>query len=319
MTQEGDTGIVELKAAQESTPDVGDDDPRAVKLMVDYLYLHGYDPKTAIAPVSVSISEDCKDEGSTHPAAEVEQTVECHQSQSGVPVSGDETKVDDFSIDETAQPNVTDDFWGFGSVTKKRRKGRKNTKRLDMWQSEPEPEPEPEPEAAPELEPVSEDYHLSIDSTVTASTVLDGRSSFLEIHAKVFAIASKYDVRSLEYDARKKFKDQTQRSWEIADLIAAIHVVFNLTPDSEFELRNILKDTMVGHALTLVQHPAGWAVNKRTPNRRSARSFSLSSGFCSFVQGLLLCSSFVRCTVLKGAWHREPLHRSQQSFDIPTA
>lgn len=253
MTQEGDTGIVELKAAQESTPDVGDDDPRAVKLMVDYLYFHDYDPKTAIAPVSASISEDCKDEGSTDRAAEVEQTVECHQSQSGAPVSGDETKVDDFSIDETAQPNVTDDFWGFGSVTKKRKKGRKNTKRLDMWQSEPEPEPEPEP--VPELEPVSEDYHLPIDSTVTASTVLDGRSSFLEIHAKVFAIASKYDVRSLEYDARKKFKDQTQRSWEIADLIAAIHVVFNLTPDSEFELRNILKNTMVGHALTLVQHP----------------------------------------------------------------
>lgn len=251
MTQEGDTGIVELKAVQESTPDVGDDDPRAVKLMVDYLYLHDYDPKTAVAPVSVSISEDCKDEESTDRAAEVEQTVECHQSQSGVPVSGDETKADDFSIDETAQPNVTNDFWGFGSVTKKRKKGRKNTKRLDMWQSEPEPEPEP----VPELGPVSEDYHLPIDSTVTASTVLDGRSSFLEIHAKVFAIASKYDLRSLENDARKKFKDQTQRSWEIADLIAAIHVVFNLTPDSEFELRNILKDTMVGHALTLVQHP----------------------------------------------------------------
>ena len=86
MTQEGDTGIIELKAAQESTPDVGDDDPRAVKLMVDYLYLHDYDPVTAIALVSVSISEDCKDEESTDCAAEVEQTVEWHQSQSGVPV-----------------------------------------------------------------------------------------------------------------------------------------------------------------------------------------------------------------------------------------
>jgi hypothetical protein len=249
LIQEGDTGIIELKAAQESTPDVGDDDPRAVKLMVDYLYLHDYDPVTAVAPVSVSIGEDCKDEESTDRAAEVEQTVECHQSQSGVPVLGDETKVDDFSIDKTAQPNVTDDFWGFGSVTKKGKKGKKNTKRLDMWQSEPQPEPVAEPE------PVSEDYHLPMDSAVTASTVLHGRSSFLEMHAKVFAIASRYDIRSLEYDARKKFKDQTQRSWEIADLIAAIHVVFDLTPDSEFELRNILKDTMVRHALTLVQHP----------------------------------------------------------------
>jgi len=116
-----------------------------------------------------------------------------------------------------------------------------------MWQ----PEPEPEPVA----EPLFEDYHLPTDSADTASTILHGRSSFLEMHAKVFAIASKYDIRSLEFEARKKFKDKTQRSWEIADLIAAVHVVFNLTPDSESELRNILKDTMVGHALTLVQHP----------------------------------------------------------------
>jgi hypothetical protein len=247
LIQEGDTGIIELKAAQESTPDLGDDDPRAVKLMVDYLYLHDYDPRTAIAPVSVSIGEDCKDEESTDRAAEVEQIVERHQSQSGVPVLGDKTKADDVPIDETVQPNGTDDFWGFGSVVKKGKKEKKKTKRLDMWQPEPEPEPVPEP--------VSEDYYLPTGSAGTASTVLHGRSSFLEMHAKVFAIASKYDIRSLEYEARKKFKDQTQRSWEIADLIAAIRVVFNLTPDSEFELRNILKDTMVGHALTLVQHP----------------------------------------------------------------
>lgn len=249
MIKEGDTGIIKLKAAQESNPDFGDDDPRAVELMVNYLYLHDYDPRTAIAPVSVSIGEDSKNEESTDRPAGVEPTVEHRQSQSGVPILGDETKADDDPVDETVQPNGTDDLWGFGNVVKKGKKEKKKTKRLAMWQLEPEPEPEPVPE------PVSEDYHLPTDSAVTASTVLRGRSSFLEMHAKVFAIASKYDIRSLEHDARKKFKDQAQRSWEIADLIAAIHVVFNLTPDSEFELRNIVKDTMVGHALTLVQHP----------------------------------------------------------------
>jgi hypothetical protein len=29
----------------------------------------------------------------------------------------------------------------------------------------------------------------------------------------------------------------------------------SFTPDSEFELRNILKDAMVEHSLTVVQHP----------------------------------------------------------------
>jgi hypothetical protein len=51
---------------------------------------------------------------------------------------------------------------------------------------------------------------------------------------------------------RKKLKDHMQRSCEIADLIVAIHVILNLTPDSKFELRNILKDTMVRHDPALV-------------------------------------------------------------------
>lgn len=251
MIQEGDTGIIDLKPAQGSTPDLGDDDPRAVKLMVDYLYFHDYDPRTAIAPVSVSNGEDFKDVESTDRAAEVEQTVECHQSQSGVSLSEDETKADDVLVDETVQPNVTDDIWGFGSVAKKGKKGKKTTKRPLMWQPEPEPEPEPEP--APE--PVFGGYHLPRPAADAAPSALQGHLSFLETHAKMFAIASKYDIRSLEIVARKKFKDETQRSWEIVDLIAAIHVVFNLTPDGEFELRNVLKDTMVRHALTLVQNP----------------------------------------------------------------
>jgi hypothetical protein len=128
LIQEGYTGTIELKAAQESTPDLGDDDPRAVKLMVDYLYLHDYDPVTAVAPVSVSIGEDCKNKESTDCAAEVEQTVEQHQSQSGVPDLGDETKADDVSIGETAHSNGTDDFWGFGSVVKKGQKEKKTSK-----------------------------------------------------------------------------------------------------------------------------------------------------------------------------------------------
>jgi hypothetical protein len=45
----------------------------------------------------------------------------------------------------------------------------------------------------------------------------------------------------------------------------------------------------------------GWAANKRTPNKHSARSFGFLGRSYLFVQGLLKCSSFVRCTILKGA------------------
>jgi hypothetical protein len=192
--QEGDAGIFELKAAQESTPDLGDDNPRAVKLMVDYLYLHDYDPRTAIALVPVFIDEDCKSEESTDRAAEVEQAVERYQSQSGVPVLGDETRAVGVSIDETVQPNVMDDIWGFGSVAKKGKKGKKAIKRPYMWQPEPEPEPVPKP--------VFGDYHLPTDSADAAPSTVQGHLSFLGMHAKMFAIASKYDIRSLECVAR---------------------------------------------------------------------------------------------------------------------
>lgn len=207
-----------LKAAQESTPELGHDHPRSVKLMINYLYFHDYDLRTAKAPVSVSIGEDCKDEASTLRAAEVEQTAERHQSQSGAPDLDIET-----TIDEPPQQNDASDCWELGSSGKKEKKEKKKTKKAAIWEPEPEPEPEPVPE------PVFEYHHLPTDSADAALSAVQGPPSFLAMHAKVFALASKYDIRSLECEARKKFKDETQRSWETIDLIAAIHVVFNHT------------------------------------------------------------------------------------------
>ena len=79
--------------------------------------------------------------------------------------------------------------------------------------------------------------------------------SFLEMHAKMFAIASKYDIESLEHAARDKFRAQFDFDWSPADLIAAIDIVCNHTPDGEIELRDALKDAIVRHAATLVQQP----------------------------------------------------------------
>lgn len=75
------------------------------------------------------------------------------------------------------------------------------------------------------------------------------------MHAKMFAIASKYDIKLLEQTAREKFNDQLIVDWSPADLIAAIEIVCNRTPDREIELRNTLKDAIVRHAATLVQQP----------------------------------------------------------------
>lgn len=81
------------------------------------------------------------------------------------------------------------------------KKEKKKTKRLDMWQLEPELVPEPTPE------PMSIDYYLPTDTVGTTSTVLHRGLSFLEMYTRLFTIASKYDIRLLEHNARKKFKD----------------------------------------------------------------------------------------------------------------
>jgi hypothetical protein len=156
----------------------------------------------------------------------------------------DETIASDFYDGATLESNDTNDNWGSSNVSKKKKK---NGRMATIW----EPEPLPGLLAEPGFEP----YHQLQDSVGAASTTDFECRSFFGMHAKVFAIASKYDIKPLECTVRRKLKDQTECILDIADLIAAIHVVFNFTPDSEFELRNILKDIMVRHALALVQHP----------------------------------------------------------------
>jgi len=136
----------------------------------------------------------------------------------------------DHTADSLGQPTDPDDPWG-SWVPKKKKK-----KVVINFGSEPGPEPEPEPEAP-----------------IPASTSRDAHP--LELHAKVFAMASKYDVESLELTARKKFKDQLRRQWYVGDMITAMDVVFNHTPDREIKLRDALKDAIVMYATDVVRDP----------------------------------------------------------------
>ena len=209
--QEGQTGIVELKSTEGECPDLGDDDPQAVKLMIDYLYLEDYDP--SLTPASGSSTPVESKDGCEN----IERTAEVAQTED--------------SFVGSAHP--VEDMWGLNM--KKTKKDKKGTNRTV---APPEPEPEPEP-----LLPV------------TTRARGDASSSFMEMHAKVFAIASKYDIKPLERIARQKLKDQTKCEWNIADLTAAMAIVFGQTPESELKLRRILKDVVVEHAFTLVQDP----------------------------------------------------------------
>jgi hypothetical protein len=187
-----------LKAVEWDSPDRADDDPRAVKLMIDYLYLGDYDAGTPTVTDPI-------------PPVTIEHAVEARQT---LQPREDPWNFDTGSIAPPPQSEFNEDMWGAPPTKKK--KGKKFRV----------PAAEPPPDISP-----------------------------LEMHAKMFAIASKYEIKSLEQTACEKFKAEFDRDWSTPDLIAAIDVVCNHTPDRKIELRNALKDAIARHAATLVEQP----------------------------------------------------------------
>lgn len=81
----------------------------------------------------------------------------------------------------------------------------------------------------------------------------EGTSSQVHLieHAKVFAMAIKYQAEGLRKLAARKFEDSAQKDWNHADLADAIHVVYNSTPDDIPEQREIVADVINAHFYTL--------------------------------------------------------------------
>lgn len=83
----------------------------------------------------------------------------------------------------------------------------------------------------------------------------DAKLSFLEMHAKMYVIASKYDIGSLEELAFKKFKCHAKQDWSTPDLIATIPIIFGQTAETKTKIRKSLKNLIVRHSRALVQAP----------------------------------------------------------------
>jgi hypothetical protein len=226
MLQEGQTDRIELKAAEGDRPDLADDDPKAVKLMIDYLYLDDYDPKTASAANPIPAVENGKgEESAVGHAVKAAQTVPVHSDQ---------------WFSNPGQTAFSASSTGFGTASTG-----------SLFGSAPTAfgaaSLQPQPDETAGL--------FGGSKKKKKGKGLLPPDSFLEMHAKVFAIASKYDIKSLERAARDKFEAQSIGDWSPADLTAAIDIVFNRTPEGETALRNALKDAIVRCAITLVQHP----------------------------------------------------------------
>jgi hypothetical protein len=140
------------------------------------------------------------------------------------------------AVEATLTDPALEDYWGFNVRSKAPPPQPESIE--DMWGPFPSKKKKGKKGKVPAAEPAEPPSYI-----------------LLEMHAKMFAIASKYDIKSLERTAREKFKDQFDGDWSAADLIAAIDIVFNHTPEREVELRGALKDAIVQHAAYLVQKP----------------------------------------------------------------
>jgi hypothetical protein len=94
----------------------------------------------------------------------------------------------------------------------------------------------------------------SASATVQASVASPPRVHIIE-HARVFAMAVKYQVDGLRALAAAKFKQSVKAHYTHDDFIHAISVVHTSTAEDVKELRNIVGDTIHDHYDTLDLDP----------------------------------------------------------------
>jgi len=115
--------------------------------------------------------------------------------------------------------------------------------------------PSPEPVLVSDEDPWGRWNTIPEPAPAPVSKTGDAKSSFLEMHAKMYVIASKYDIGSLEELAFKKFKCHAKQDWLAPDLIATIPIIFGQTSETQTKIRRSFKNLIVKHSRALVQAP----------------------------------------------------------------
>ncbi|KAI4666975.1 uncharacterized protein J4E79_001656 [Alternaria viburni] len=87
-----------------------------------------------------------------------------------------------------------------------------------------------------------------VDSTgSTPFTNKTNRPNQPLLHAKIYEIADKYEVKGLKDLAREKFKRSCEQFWDNDVFAVAAHHVFSTTPDSDKGLRDLVSLTISKH------------------------------------------------------------------------
>ena len=89
-----------------------------------------------------------------------------------------------------------------------------------------------------------------------ASSSTDAASprNFLGLHARLFALGSKYEIPQLHMVSLAKFRIEMERTWQQPDFIKAIRIAFETAPETN-GLRDIIKSTIVEKGSQLANDP----------------------------------------------------------------
>ncbi|GAB1740736.1 hypothetical protein NU219Hw_g5821t1 [Hortaea werneckii] len=80
------------------------------------------------------------------------------------------------------------------------------------------------------------------------------------MHAKVYALGSKYQIPSLQSASLKKFEEAAALAWATDEFVHAVHLVHSTTPDSDKGLRDVTARVILEHDDELCSKPAMEAV-----------------------------------------------------------
>jgi hypothetical protein len=113
----------------------------------------------------------------------------------------------------------------------------------------PEAVEAPEPASWPESEP-----ELGIQASVSEPkpeppASFQSRETNLMLHARVYALAEKYEIGGLREVALSKFKVELDSNWDTRDFLEAIKIVYNSTPKSNRGMRDVVAATFHNHQL----------------------------------------------------------------------
>lgn len=73
------------------------------------------------------------------------------------------------------------------------------------------------------------------------------KNSELNVHAQMYALADKYGIHDLKDLAREKFAAVASNDWDGKGFAVAVHTVYASTPESDYGLRNVVVDTLSEH------------------------------------------------------------------------